>query len=126
MKSRIMVTPETVTAYRDRRRRDEEETLTRLVEAMRKTTTPEAINRFLTMRLVDRISEWSASEAVHALLKNLATRPADRPLDALRNEAVAAKCLEMFCKHYELAAPRDGWESGLLGDPFAVRRGGQS
>jgi hypothetical protein len=29
------------------------------------------------------------------------------------------KCLELFCDHYELAEPRDGWQTGMIGDPFA-------
>lgn len=108
-----------VGAHRERRRVDEEQALTRLIDAMRKTSTPEAIERWLIARLAAELSEWSAAEAVHALMAALRSRPANRSLDSLRNESSALKCLELFCDHYELAEPRDGWQTGMIGDPFA-------
>jgi len=113
---------ETVSAYRARRRVEEERALVKVLDAMRATISSGAIERWLIAALAQERSEWSASEAVHALIDALQHRPADRPLDGLRNDRVAATCLEMFCGHFDLAEPRDGWRAGLVGDPFVARR----
>lgn len=118
--------PENVSGYRARRRREEEQALIKVIDAMRATSSPGAIERWLIARLAAELSEWNAAEAVHALMDALMHRPADRPLDGLRNERTAATCLQLFCGHYDLAEPREGWRDGLVGDPFVRKSGGRS
>lgn len=112
---------EALAAYRVRRKAEEEQQLTKLIDAMRPHSSPAAIERWLINRLAEERAEWNAAEAVHALMRALRTRPAGKSLDTLRNEQAAAKCIAMFCAHFELADARDGWEQGAIGDPFAKR-----